>query len=62
MREKEPKVQPFDVGKVGQKIHDEMMHKTSAEVGPKPFKKGRFRNFPCPCGSGKKTKKCCGGE
>jgi preprotein translocase subunit SecA len=25
-----------------------------------PKKKGRYRNAPCACGSGKKIKKCCG--
>ena len=30
----------------------------SAEAGAKPKKVGR--NDPCPCGSGKKYKKCCG--
>lgn len=29
-------------------------------VKPIPQMKGRERNFPCPCGSGKKFKKCCG--
>ena len=27
---------------------------------PKPLMRGRSRNSPCPCGSGKKFKKCCG--
>ena len=27
---------------------------------PKPVMRGRSRNSPCPCGSGKKFKKCCG--
>lgn len=25
-----------------------------------PFNAGEFRNLPCPCGNGKKTKKCHG--
>ena len=29
-------------------------------VVPKPVMRGRSRNSPCPCGSGKKFKKCCG--
>ena len=29
-------------------------------VVPKPLMRGRSRNSPCPCGSGKKFKKCCG--
>jgi SEC-C motif-containing protein len=31
-------------------------------VPPKPIKKDKKigRNEPCPCGSGKKYKKCCG--
>jgi preprotein translocase subunit SecA len=28
-------------------------------VSPQPFKKKPGRNDPCPCGSGKKYKKCC---
>jgi uncharacterized protein YecA (UPF0149 family) len=28
--------------------------------GPRVKAKGRDRNAPCPCGSGRKTKKCCG--
>lgn len=28
--------------------------------GPRAKTKGRDRNAPCPCGSGRKTKKCCG--
>jgi preprotein translocase subunit SecA len=34
----------------------------SAKPGAKPGKAGKVgRNDPCPCGSGKKYKKCCGG-
>ena len=25
-----------------------------------PLAKGKFKNFPCPCGSDLKVKKCCG--
>lgn len=28
--------------------------------GVKPRFKNKWRNRPCPCGSGKKTKVCCG--
>ncbi len=31
---------------------------TEGEIDPLPLKTGR--NDPCPCGSGKKHKKCCG--
>lgn len=31
---------------------------TEGEIDPLPLKTGR--NNPCPCGSGKKHKKCCG--
>ena len=32
----------------------------SAEAPRKPASGGPGRNDPCPCGSGKKYKKCCG--
>ncbi len=37
---------------------------THSDEPPKPMTKGRKvgRNDPCPCGSGKKYKKCCGAE
>jgi preprotein translocase subunit SecA len=37
---------------------------THSDEPPKPITKGRKvgRNDPCPCGSGKKFKKCCGAE
>ena len=34
----------------------------SAEAPRKPAAGGPGRNDPCPCGSGKKFKKCCGAE
>lgn len=32
-----------------------------AAAGTRPYTAGAGRNDPCPCGSGKKYKKCCGG-
>ena len=38
-------------------------YRSQSQEAPKPFKRGEAkigRNDPCPCGSGKKYKKCCG--
>ena len=34
----------------------------NAKDGGKPVSKHIGRNDPCPCGSGKKYKKCCGAD
>ena len=50
-----PLVEGFEGGKVPQK-------KVTRPNGPEPIRntKAPDRNAPCPCGSGKKYKKCCG--
>jgi len=40
--------------------HSAKLRKVSA--GTKPFVNKIGRNDPCPCGSGKKYKKCCGND
>lgn len=36
-------------------------HRASTAAQPPPRPSGPTRNGPCPCGSGKKYKRCCGG-
>lgn len=36
--------------------------KKAKKVDPLSAKQGPSRNDPCPCGSGKKYKKCCGAK
>ena len=45
------------------KIDGTWLYSGGKEVGPAQFKRDapkKGRNEPCPCGSGKKYKKCCG--
>lgn len=45
-------------GKVSE--YPEVAAESDASVAHVPAMKGRDRNAPCPCGSGRKFKKCCG--
>ena len=41
---------------------EEKLLKTSEKIEPLKAGAATGRNDPCPCGSGKKYKKCCGSE
>jgi uncharacterized protein YchJ len=56
--DKEPLQQKFDVRELTRKFQ-KAARGTRAAI-TRPELKGRFRNVPCHCGSGIKTKKCCG--
>lgn len=55
---KNPIQKPFDMKAYAAKLK-KLARRTTAAVS-QPQDKGRYRNIPCSCGSGKKTKKCCG--
>ncbi len=59
------KDQPFDHHEIAsfKKINGEWLFFDGKIVGPEPVRREEpkiGRNDPCPCGSGKKYKKCCG--
>lgn len=55
---KEPEQKKIDLKGTVEKIRKDARG-TRAAIA-KPENKGRYRNIPCHCGSGKKTKRCCG--